>query len=150
MSMPTQHLFALDVSTLGSPWALVVFGLVSAGLGLCLGRAVFSRRAALPTSPAPVRSGADLRTCPRYPAVQGRALLLPMAGPGEAVECWLVDCSLGGVGLSADRHVEAGSIWQLKAPGRGGSELPDRVQVKYCRLHRGRWRLGCQFLDRTG
>jgi hypothetical protein len=149
--MTTLSFLAFDVSALGPPWVLALFGLASAGLGLCLGRAVFGRRARRAPAALPTQAPNNLRASPRRPTLQGRAFL-SSADPGtsEALECWLVDRSLGGVGLSADRQLQVGSVWQLRAADPSGSAASGRVEVKYCRLHRGRWRLGCQFLDRAG
>jgi hypothetical protein len=57
----------------------------------------------------------------------------------------LIDRSLGGVGLLLSQPVEPRTIWRLELAN--GSAPPVRVEVRYCRLHRGRWRVGWQFVN---
>lgn len=148
-------LWAFD-SVMVSTWTLGLFGLSALGLGLGLGRLLFGSSGAPTVSSAPRAGGAasgalsnsDLRTSPRTAVAQTKLLIRPAYAAGEPVEGWVTDRSLGGLGLSVPEPIEIGSILHLTP-----EEIPSWVtslvlQVKYCRLHRGRWRLGCQYVTK--
>lgn len=132
---------------------MVLFGLSAMGFGLFLGRILFgaSRTSDAPPVPTDVSSQAtaeiDLRASPRTPVAQTKVLVshnMPLAEPFEG---WLTDRSLGGLGLSVSQPVEIGTVLRLMP-----EQLPDWIssltlEVRYCRLHRGRWRLGCQYVS---
>ena len=135
---------------------MVLFGLSSMGFGLFLGRILFSapgmaaRAAVSPDFHPPSYVSAstlDLRASPRTPVAQTKILVSPTVAPAEQFEGWITDRSLGGLGLSVLHPVEIGTILLL-TPDQGPEWVSSHyLEVRYCRLHRGRWRLGCQYVD---
>ncbi len=154
--MPTL-LFAFDL-TRTSELTVPLTALVSLALGLLLGRFLYYRPGAEaetgPAQPAPdgppvgsEEYWAERRSAPRFSVRQLKVLLLDPKSQAEPFEGWLLNRSLGGLGLSVPRQVEAGNIISVR-PADGGEVTPwVRVEVRYCRLERGRWTLGCKFVD---
>ena len=157
------YLLAVEVAA-WQLWSLPIVVALSVGVGLLLGRylgwqpssppAVNPAPAPLPATvheaPAPVFSEQhweNKRATPRYKVHPTRALLSENADHAHAVEGVLLNRSLGGLGLSVDRQLQMGKILYVCMPD--ATEQADwlRVEVRYCRLERGRWTLGCKFVD---
>jgi hypothetical protein len=98
---------------------------------------------AKPGAPSP-DSENELRAWPRQRQTQTKVLLTTVGG--VPFEGWILDRSLGGLGLSVSRPVEPGTVLLARATGSAVRAPRPQLEVKYCRLHRGRWRLGCQFV----
>src|SRR5262249_35289294 len=141
---------AVDLLSNGTV-TLLLFGVSSMGFGLFLGRIVFGAPMRLNrstgssdlTPPSGFSSSVlDLRSSPRTPVAHTKILVSRNAPLAEPFEGWVTDRSLGGLGLSVLQPVEIGTVLRLTP-----EQIPEWVsslylEVRYCRLHRGRWRLG--------
>jgi hypothetical protein len=89
----------------------------------------------------------DRRSSSRHRVRQLKVLLSDATGQAPPSEGWLMNRSLGGLGLSVSESVEPGTILTVRQAA-GGARAPSvRVEVRYCRMERGRWTLGCKFID---
>src|SRR5262249_1900236 len=79
-----------------------------------------------------------------------RVIVVRESAPGEKFEGWLLDQSAGGLGLSVAEQLEPGTLLLIRQAGVADDAPWGRVEVRYCRLHRGRWRLGCQYAETPG
>jgi hypothetical protein len=139
-------------------WLLLTFGLVSAAVGLFCGRAFFGKRRSetapglVPTglvkqAPLPgTESGSERRVFPRYETRQCK--LVVSAGENDLVplEGLVLNRSMGGVCVWVSRAFESGKT--LRVRNAEFSRTPwVPLLVKNCRIQRGGWALGCQFVD---
>ena len=100
-----------------------------------------------PSSAPSNRSGLpDRRPSPRRRGASVAVLIVRPNDPSERVEGWVLDRSLGGLGLSVSRPFLAGTVLEI-CPTHPPSGLRwVRVRVKYCSPLGKQWRLGCQFV----
>jgi hypothetical protein len=88
----------------------------------------------------------ERRTCRRRPGHPISVDILTaddVLGPAHG---WVVDRSLGGLGLWADDAEPVGALLRVRASGAAEGAL---VVVKHCQAQRSSWRLGCQFVGRV-
>jgi hypothetical protein len=95
------------------------------------------------STPASTES-ADRRSWPRRKrAIQ--VVLQEAGGAGEPFPAWVMDRSIGGLGLSIDQPVEAGTILRVRRP-TAPADIPwVEIQVKSVRIKETTWEIGCQF-----
>jgi hypothetical protein len=153
--MTHATLLALDLSAreLGP---ISLMALASAAMGLYAGRLLRRQPQPAPsleTPPDPSDEAAyeaywaPRRASARYKVRQVKVLVRDCQPNAVPFEGWLLNRSLGGLGLSVSRALEVGAIVDVRAAGEDDITSRVRVEVRYCRLERGRWRLGCKFVD---
>ena len=145
--------WAVDLA-LGGAWTLILFGVSATGFGLFMGRIIFGQSSIRGVAP-PSSGGTsthvslqelNLRASPRTHVDGTKILVSQYQSLADAFEGWVTDRSLGGLGLSVPQPVEIGT-WLHVVPGELPEWLGTRcLEVRYCKLHRGRWRLGCQYV----
>jgi hypothetical protein len=138
----------------------VIGGLVLVLAILRVGRAVDSRRAALPipkyaldqyaktdTPTTPSRPGKERRRFPRH-----RSALVPveihLASEKESLPGWVADYSQGGVRLMAERSIGVGQFIKVRARANQEGDWVS-VEVRHCHAGPGKWTLGCMFLEKV-
>src|SRR5947209_3838179 len=102
-------------------WTFPLVGLACAGVGLFVGRSLLGKRrtAARPPAPVPAAApqvrpddddedgpaepGRDRRVWPRHKVREVKVTISDAAGAGEPFEGWVVNRSLGGLGISVDQ-----------------------------------------------
>ncbi|MBI3412100.1 MAG: hypothetical protein HY040_27530 [Planctomycetes bacterium] len=134
-------------------WAPLFIGMVVGAGAIMLGRLMSTRRASART-PADLSSVNDLVQC-RPPEQRqtlrrdGNPTEVYLAPPGykdRPSRGWIVDRSLGGIGLMVNDEVKIGtvlSILPVKAPEM--THWVD-IEVKSCRPTSEGWEIGCQFV----
>jgi hypothetical protein len=154
----TLPLAALDWTTLPA-WAAPAIGVASAGLTFAFGAAVFARRrrpAVLPTpdpaagaaSPDPFLQGSksERRSAHRRQGTCVEALVKEGDDTAHALPCWVVDRSVGGLGLRMETAVTAGAVLRVR-PRDALPVIPwTEVEVKSCRQQGDSWEVGCKFV----
>ncbi len=140
-------------------WTIPLVALVAAGAGLFLGRYVWRRGTPAVAAAATDTVGIEAppehdeaywqekRSSPRFKVRAMRALLAESPDHADQAEGVLLNHSLGGLGLSVDRQIPAGKNLYVCLCESEEDNLWRRVEVRYCRPERGRWTLGCKFLD---
>jgi hypothetical protein len=141
-------------------WSLPLVTLVSVGVGLALGWFLAMRHMTAtvvgsgphstgkkPASVHDEKYWAEKRSSPRFVARSSHVQVTESPGHATAIEGVLLNRSLGGLGLSVDRQFQSGKILHVKVGGDAEAAGWVRVEVRYCRFERGRWTLGCKFLD---
>jgi hypothetical protein len=88
--------------------------------------------------------GEDRRSWPRRKrAIQ--VMLQDAGGEGDPFPAWIMDRSIGGLGLSVDQPIEPGTMLRVRRP----TSPPDipwvEIQVKSVRIKETTWDIGCQF-----
>jgi hypothetical protein len=152
-----------------SPWLVPLIGLATAGCALLLGGfALFMGRylrsgyreqpgsapAAKGESKGSVRnrdpfldgSATERRKALRRGGRLTRVHISDAEGQAEPVEGWVLDRSLGGMCLAADKEFAEGIILSVRS-----AEAPEttpwiQLEVKNCRWQENRFELGCQFV----
>jgi len=87
----------------------------------------------------------ERRTCRRRPGHPVSVDILTAVDGHAPAPGWVVDRSVGGLGLWADDAEPVGSLLRVRANGAAEGAL---VVVKHCQATHGSWRLGCQFVGR--
>src|SRR5262249_10851603 len=73
-------------------------------------------------------------------------LISDAEGQAQPIGGWVVDRSVGGLGLNLPRAFEVGSILSIR-PEQGGTSIPwTKMEVKRCVKEGKSWRIGCQFV----
>ncbi len=156
----TPPLAALDLTSLPA-WAAPAIGLASAGLTFAFGFAVLGRRRRIsvpppepaaaaqgagPADPFLQGSGAERRVAHRRQGTQVQALVAEGDDTANAVPCWVVDRSVGGLGLRMETAVGKGAVLRVR-PRDAAAIIPwTEVEVKSCRQQGATWEVGCQFV----
>lgn len=157
--MTAQVLLSLDFAR-WETWVALTAGVAFTGLILIFGHMLLSGarrpaplrdsrlRHAIPHSGASSVDRADDRR--RSPRREGASIRVLLAADGEqahVVEGWVLDRSLGGLGIRTDQRVVVGKQLHLR-PADASEGVPwVPVEVRYCRSEKNYWRLGCQFVE---
>ncbi len=88
----------------------------------------------------------ERRTCRRRGGHPIRVDIMAAAENHDPEGGWVVDRSIGGLGLWADGAEPVGTLLQVRASGANEGAM---VVVKHCQAERSSWRLGCQFIGRV-
>ena len=160
--METAAFADLPLSALPS-WAVPLIGLAAAGVTFLVGWAVFHGRKARVAGPRPKRAGgpepasgtsdpfvfgstSERRVAARR---EGNTVEVVITAPddnGESIQGWVVDRSVGGLGLRTDVSVPVGAVFNVR-PRSSSSAVPwTQLQVKSCRQEGTTWEVGCQFV----
>jgi hypothetical protein len=88
--------------------------------------------------------GEDRRSWPRRKrAIQ--VVLQDASGAGDPFPAWVMDRSIGGLGLSVDQPIEPGTMLRVRRP-TAAADIPwVEIQVKSVRIKETTWEIGCQF-----
>jgi hypothetical protein len=88
--------------------------------------------------------GEDRRSWPRRKrAIQ--VVLQDAGGAGDPFPAWIMDRSIGGLGLSVDQPIEPGTMLRVRRP-TAPADIPwVEIQVKSIRIKETTWEIGCQF-----
>jgi hypothetical protein len=97
----------------------------------------------LPVDPGTLPERRACRRRPGHPISVDILTADDVCGPAPA---WVVDRSIGGLGLWADDAEQVGALLRVRATGASEGAL---VVVKHCKSERSSWRLGCQFVGRV-
>ena len=140
-------------------WVVVTAGLaafVLAVLGLLAWR---RRRSQGPqTQTAPAEEPPHCSEEPTSPPQERRQSSRPLGRPVEVlisdsfgtatpVKGWIIDRSLGGVGLSMAEPVPLGTILSLRATVAPATTPWARVEIKHCEFKAKRWHAGGEFAE---
>ncbi len=99
--------------------------------------------------PSPPSSGTDVpdrRPSPRRRGASVAVMVVRLNDPSEKIEGWVLDRSLGGLGLSMPRPFHTGTILELCPTHAPPGVRWVRARVKHCAPLGKRWRLGCQYI----
>jgi PilZ domain len=98
------------------------------------------------TSPAnsQAKEDSDRRSWPRRKrAIQ--VVLQDAAGHRDPFPAWVMDRSIGGLGLSVDEPIEEGTLLRVRRAAAPTDVPWVDIQVKSVRIKESTWELGCQF-----
>jgi hypothetical protein len=136
-------------------WAVPLTGVVTAWLTLFAGWAFLRRRRLGPPTVAPKDAGPDpfehgsrteKRTTLRRQGNPIEVLVNDAEATGEPVRAWVIDRSMGGLGLAVSEAVDVGTVLSLR-PCQAPLGTPwVRVEVKTCKRARDQFEVGCQFV----
>ena len=157
--MTAQVILSLDFAR-WETWIVLTAGIGLAGLILVFGHTLLSgaRRPArlresriqelIPRSnPSSSEQADDRRRSPRREGGPVRVLLAADEEQAHAVEGWVLDRSLSGLGIRTDQRLVVGKQLHLR-PADASEGVPwVPVEIRYCRSEKNYWRLGCQFLQ---
>jgi hypothetical protein len=142
-----DHLISfIDPSSLSS-WLPIVPGFLTAALIVLAGRWLGAKS----TQSAGVRQGpgdpfllcvTERRSCARR---QGDAVLVVVAGASGnkgTAQGWVVDRSLGGLGLAVPMRLHAGDRLHVRRAQGGTSSTWVQLHIKHCRRQEKSWLLG--------
>jgi hypothetical protein len=156
-------MWASSFAILDFPWMLAIIpiiGLACAGLAFVVGRAMLARR------PKAKRPTADKQTQPAFgqsdpfihgSAAEARAGIRRAGNPievriadAEATKelgrGWVIDRSVGGLGLALFEPIDAGIIISVR-PSRSAELAPwVQIEVMSCRRATDSWEAGCRFV----
>jgi hypothetical protein len=96
-------------------------------------------------SPDPA-SPPERRACRRRPGHPVSVDILSADDGEDPASGWVVDRSVGGLGLWADDAEPVGALLRVRASRAAEGAL---VVVKHCQPMRSTWRLGCAFVGRV-
>jgi PilZ domain len=88
--------------------------------------------------------GSEQRVHPRYDT-QPFKLRLTTANGGPEIDGLVLNQSMGGLCICVSKPILVGAVLNLLT-GDGSKDEPTQVLVKHCRVQRGGWALGCQYL----
>jgi hypothetical protein len=88
--------------------------------------------------------GDERRSWPRRKrAIQ--VVVQDAGGEGDPFPAWVMDRSVGGLGLSIDQPVEEGTILRVRRPSSPPQIPWVEIEVKSVRIKETTWEIGCQF-----
>jgi hypothetical protein len=101
--------------------------------------------APLPESPSSSSEAErERRSWPRRKrAIQ--VVLQDAAGEGDPFPAWIMDRSMGGLGMSVDQPIEEGTILRVRRATAPADVPWVEIQVVSVRIKENAWELGCQF-----
>jgi hypothetical protein len=109
-----------------------------------IGPAVVEPNSSSASSSSSSSEGDERRSWPRRKrAIQ--IIVQDAAGAGDPFPAWVMDRSVGGLGLSIDQPVEEGTILRVRRPGSTKDVPWVEVEVKSVRIKETTWEIGCQF-----
>ncbi len=74
-----------------------------------------------------------------------RVVLQDAAGEDDPFPAWIMDRSIGGLGLSVDQPLEPGTVLRVRR-ATAPTDVPwVDIQVKSVRIKENTWEVGCQF-----
>jgi hypothetical protein len=133
-------------------WVGPAIGMVLFGLAFWAGRRFLAAR------PAPAGAGADValaeaykgvtrdrRAAPRRTVGRPVEVLIDDGSGAEAANGWVVDRSVGGVGVMADAPVAVGAVLKVRARAALETTPWVEVTVRSCKRDGTQFELGCQF-----
>ncbi len=94
-------------------------------------------------SPTPKADG-DRRSWPRRKRAL-QVVLQDAGGEGDPFPAWVMDRSLGGLGLSVDQSLEEGTVLRVRRLNAPADVPWVEIQVKSVRVKESTWEIGCQF-----
>jgi hypothetical protein len=135
-------------------WWIGLTALISVAVGLFLGR-YLSLRGTAPADTEPAEQDrphdeaywAEKRSSPRFQVRAMRVLLAESPNQTDFIEAVMLNRSLGGLGLSVDREIPAGKTLHVCICESERDNHWSVIEIRYCRPERGRWTLGCKFLE---
>jgi len=99
---------------------------------------------ATPSDSSTAKAEGDRRSWPRRKRAL-QVVLQDAGGAGDPFPAWVMDRSLGGLGLSVDQPLEEGTMLRVRRPN-APAEVPwVEIQVKSVRIKESTWEIGCQF-----
>jgi hypothetical protein len=94
-------------------------------------------------SPTPKADG-DRRSWPRRKRAL-QVVLQDTGGEEDPFPAWVMDRSLGGLGLSVDQPLEEGTMLRVRRLNAPADVPWVEIQVKSVRIKESTWEIGCQF-----
>jgi CheY-like chemotaxis protein len=88
----------------------------------------------------------ERRAAPRLPQHQSKVVVGGDQGDHSDWECWLKDCSRGGVALWGPHSLPVGMRLRVRSTAAPEPRPWAQVEVRHCRPEEGGWLMGCQFL----
>lgn len=86
----------------------------------------------------------------RRTSIRRQGVLLKVAvadaHPQELEHGWVLDRSMGGLGLSLSKPLELGTILKVRPHGAGDVAGWVEVTVRSCQAKNEHWKVGCQFV----
>jgi hypothetical protein len=141
-------------------YLILAIGMISTGTTLHLGRALFrGRRSFMPKefptcSRPPIRdpfewgSATERRRSLRRTGSPLKVVLDRGCRKGEALDGWVLDRSVGGLGLYLPFAAPQGAILRVHpALAQGPAPMSVEVQVRHCRPHEQGFFTGCRFVQ---
>jgi hypothetical protein len=96
------------------------------------------------TANSEAKDDKDRRSWPRRKrAIQ--VVLQDANGDRDPFPAWIMDRSMGGLGLSVDEPIEEGTFLRVRRAAAPTDVPWVEVQVKSVRIKENTWELGCQF-----
>src|SRR6516162_3983362 len=120
--MSPLYLFAAELPS-WVMWTLPTIAVASLGLGVVVGRRLYGQRPAVAAETPPVAEDSaeegeaewmERRSSPRHKVRQVKVLLSDVNAQAPPFEGWLLNRSLGGLGLSVPRSVESGTVLSVR------------------------------------
>lgn len=152
--MMANLLKAVELPAGWEQWGVAGAGMVVAGLAFVVGRRLLTARpAAVPvvekTAPAPdpflAGSATEKRVAARRKGATLEVWFTDEEQSGPPDSAWVVDRSLGGLGLCCEHEVPVGSFLRVR-PKNAPTMAPwVEVEVRSCKLEDGAWQLGCSY-----
>lgn len=91
-----------------------------------------------------VKSDSERRSWPRRKRAL-QVVLQDAGGEGDPFPAWVMDRSLGGLGLSVDQPLEEGTMLRVRRRNAPPDVPWVEIQVKSVRIKETTWEVGCQF-----
>jgi hypothetical protein len=136
-------------------WTIPVIGLASAGFAIAVGTALFRARRRLPpvsktdmepSDPFLHGSATERRAAARRSGRQVRVLVSDAEAKAIPYEAWILDRSIGGLGLIVHRQIALDTILSVRTSNSPETIPWVQVRVVCCQGEKDHWELGCQFL----
>src|SRR6516164_9070066 len=162
--MWAQFALILDVSH-WELWAVPLVGLTSAGLTFLVCRTVMrpsnqGLSRPKPSKPQPnpfdhesatayygrALKQTERRASLRRPGKMIKVLISDAEATASPIKGWVIDRSLGGLGLSVPKPVPEDIILSVRAVDAPANTPWVKVKVKRCTADEDRWEIGCQYL----
>jgi hypothetical protein len=160
--MPTPPVADVSLPVLLT-WSAPIIGLAAAGLTFVVGRAVLAGRKARAAAGGPgaaagpaadaassdpfiFGSTSERRIAARREGNTVEVLIADRDATTAPLQGWVVDRSVGGLGLRTDVPLPVGAAFNIRPHGAGTIVPWTEVEVKSCRQNADGWEIGCQFV----